>query len=168
MWLVDHHHWARALARSSTTTSVFAPGCTLNNWCHTMAVQSCRERERNGLHPLYTSSSRNMSFKRAIQLASGKVKVKPFLILKAFNFLFLWLHFMMSVLADGSLWFNSSFYLMPYLYFCHPVCWADVSKLFSVRFLLYMNRSGQYNSNSFEFGSRLHFTNDNQCIKVFK
>lgn len=48
------------------------------------------------------------------------------------------------------------------------MCWADVSELFLVIFLLYLNRSGQYTSNSFDFGSRLHFTNDNQCIKVFK
>lgn len=46
------------------------------------------------------------------------------------------------------------------------MCWADVPKLFSVISLLYMNRSGQYTSDPFDLGSRLHFTNDNQCIKV--
>lgn len=44
------------------------------------------------------------------------------------------------------------------------MCWADVPKLFSVIFLLYMNRSGQYTSDPFDLGSRLHFTDRKSVV----
>lgn len=50
-------------------------------------VNAVLPRDTHGLHLLYICSSRNTtSFMRAIQLPLEKVKVKSFLILKAFNF----------------------------------------------------------------------------------
>lgn len=126
-----------------------------------------RERETWTAPPLFSSSSRNTtSFMRVIQLVSGTVQVKPFLILNAFFFFFsdciLWC---LCQLADAFVLLHQFTDCLIYISVIQCVGQTCPNCFQSASFCTWTEVDS---TTPLRLGSRLHFTNDNQCIKVFK